>query len=128
MRKSDSIAFLGRQIRINTHMDYYDYKHDPNNIHPDDLPLVQHLVTEAIIPNTFSTWVRVVEATGSLVFPGYACATLDGGRQSDGSYIYAIGIEIPQADKYRYCIVRRSKRRYTLIADFVSENIPYVRS
>jgi hypothetical protein len=124
---SNFVEYRGQNIKLSkTYYDFDTYKNDPDNIDPSETPRVQKLVMEAPVARSFPDRLSAFQGTGDIEFPGYGAGS-GGGRESDGSELLAIDVEIPRAEKDRYFLFRAHNGRYELVDDFVEREIihPY---
>jgi hypothetical protein len=124
---SDVIDYRGEKIKLSKpYGDFSEYKNDPNNIHPSEIPRVQKLVMRApIFRRSFSSRLELFKSVGDIEFPGYGLGSA-GTPQPDGSELLAVTIEIPRAEKDRYLLFRGRADHYELVDDFVQQEIPPV--
>jgi hypothetical protein len=115
------ITYRGEQIRLaKKYMDYDDYKNDPFNLAPSEIPRVEMMMTEARIGPDFVNWKDFVDQTFKIKFPGYGISS--GPKvAATGREIIVEEIEIPQVEKDRYFVVERvAGGGFRLIDDFVT--------
>jgi hypothetical protein len=124
--RTDSVQYRGETIKLSKSYTNFDqYKNDPNNIAPSETARVQTLVTTAPIAHSFRSQLDVFKATQDIVFPGYGSGVTGGGSGPDGIELFAVTVEIPRANKYRYFVFRGANGQYELLDDFVHDDTPY---
>lgn len=121
----DVMVYRGEMIKLSkAYGDYDEYKNDPENIHPSETERVQRLLISAPVERTYLSRLDLFKAMGAIKFPGYGLGS-GMSRQSDGSELLAVTIEIPRADQDRYLLFRVVDGRYELVDDFVRAQAPY---
>lgn len=116
----DEIEYRGEKIKLTkAYSDYDDYKNDPSNIDPSELPRVERLVCEAPIAPSFADRWQMSLAISGLAFPGYGHWQFGDKTQADGSVLSGFGIQVPGADKARILVFRSRGKSFDLIDDFV---------
>ena len=123
----DTIDYQGRQFKMSrAYASYDDYKDDPNNLNTNELGRIEQLMVSAPFPKAFPDEKAFFHALFDLKFPGYGLSTgVESAHTDDGSILMTGAVEIPQRDKDRYLIMRRSGGPLNLVDDFVfgpSEN------
>jgi hypothetical protein len=125
----DEIGYRGEKIKLTKpYSDYDDYKNDPDNIDPSELPRVQRLVREAPIAPSFSNRWEMLQAVSALAFPGYGSWQFGDKSQADGSLISGHGIEVPRAGKARVLVFRCTGKGFDLIDDFIGPFDPSIEN
>jgi hypothetical protein len=120
---SSGLQYQGQDVKTSKQYDTYeDYKDDPNNLDPAEIPKMQQLVESAPIEKHFSDRQSLIYAMFQLKFPGYGLSSFGEKKQSDGSTLDLESVEIPQSDKQRFFLFRGDANGYTLIDDFVSSD------
>jgi hypothetical protein len=114
--RDDSIEYRGQRIKLTrSYSDYDDYKNDPNNLDPSEIPRVQQLVRSAPVPRSFKTWNEATHAIGDVVFPGYGMGSMKSNRPE----LRAFAIEIPYAKQERIFVLKPQGSGWTLVGDFI---------
>ncbi len=115
----DHVLYRGHLFTLaKSYADYDDYKNDPDNLRPADLPLIERLMTEAKVGPMFDDWRDFVDQGSALVFPGYGSG--GGPRFDDGRFI-AHAIEIPGGEKERIFVLQKmADGSLELVDDFIS--------
>ena len=123
----DEIEYRGEKIKLTKpYSDYDDYKNDPDNIAPSELPRVERLVCEAPINTSFADRWQMLLSISGLAFPGYGHWQFGDKTQADGSVLSGFGIEVPRADKARILVFRSRGKGFDLIDDFVGSFNPSI--
>lgn len=117
---TNTMTYRGQTIHLTKfYSDYDDYKDDPNNIDPKELPRVQKLMLGATLQKSFPDRLAVGKAVFSVAFPGYGVASYAETPQADGSALWLMSVEIPPRDRERYFVFRKRSGTYTLADNFV---------
>jgi hypothetical protein len=115
-----TIPYHGERFRMSKrYASYEDYKDDPHNLDTNDLDRIEHAITTAPIPSSFSTEKEFWHALFQLKFPGYGFGGHGGFPQSDGSTCSLYSVEIPMRNKERYILGRTSGGKVDVLDDFV---------
>jgi hypothetical protein len=123
MSTPDPIDYRGETFKLTrSYSDYDDYKNDPENIDPSENARIERLVSEAELPDSFSSREELTQAVFDLKFPGYGLSCFSEKEQEDGSVLTGFAIEIPRAEKDRYLVFRGRNGRFTRIDDFVESS------
>ena len=117
----DTIEYRGEHFKMNKrYSSYEDYKDDPNNLDTNDILRIEKAILNANIGKAFDTREQFSRAVFGVKFPGYGLSSLGEKVQPDGSVLSMMSVEIPQRDKDRYLVARRSKNHLFLVDDFVA--------
>lgn len=118
------IEYQGQKIKLTKYyLSFEDYKDDPDNIDPSENARVAQLVARAPIERQFSDRNELIHAVFEIKFPGYGLGSFPSAPQPDGSTLELYSIEIPRADKSRFLTFRRLNGAYTLVDDFVDDDL-----
>ena len=110
------VEYRGERIKLRRwYLGYDDYKNDPDNILPSEVPRVQALVRSASAGPVSGKWEDVSRAALGIKFPGYGSASL----KSDWSSVRAFQIEIPQAHEERVIVFRPDGPGWKRVDDFI---------
>jgi hypothetical protein len=104
------------------YIDYEEYKNDPFNLAPSEIPRVEMMMTEARIGPVFVNWKDFVDQAFKIKikFPGYGMGYGPKVAATDREIIVDV-IEIPQVEKDRYFVLERvAGGGLHLIDDFVT--------
>jgi hypothetical protein len=114
--RDESIEYRGERIKLaRSYSDYDEYKNDPDNVDPSEIPRVQQLVKSAPVARSFKTWNEATRAIADVAFPGYGM----GSMKSDWATLRAFAIEIPYANQERVFVLKPQGSGWTLVGDFI---------
>jgi|SRR6516225_662970 hypothetical protein len=117
----DTIEYRGGHFKMSQRYSSYEvYKDDPNNLDTNELSRIEKAMLEANIGKTFDSREQFSRAVFGVKFPGYGLSSLGEKTQADGSVLTMMSVEIPQRDKDRYFVARKSKNHLILVDDFVA--------
>lgn len=120
LRGDDTIEYQGQHFKMSKRYgSYEDYKDDPNNLDTNELPRIGKTMSDANIGPVFGSREQFIHAVFGLKFPGYGLSSLGEKARSDGSVLILMSVEIPQRDKDRYFVGRKTATSVTLVEDFV---------
>jgi len=118
-----SIDYQGQRIKLSKfYFSYEDYKDDPDNIDASETARVQRLVEQAPIAHSFPTLKEAAAGVFEIKFPGYGAGGM-GPRNENGDLVGFV-VEIPQSEKSRYFVFKKTSAGYVLIDDFVDSSMP----
>lgn len=116
----DTIVYGGQHFKMSKrYWSYEDYKDDPYNLDTNELPRIEKTMLDANIGPVFGSREQFIHAVFGLKFPGYGLSSLGEKPQPDGSVLILMSVEIPQRDKDRYFVARKTANSATLVEDFV---------
>jgi hypothetical protein len=119
----DTVEYRGEHFKMSkSYGSYEEYKDDTNNLASSELPRIEKVMLSANIGTNFSSRREFAHAVYELKFPGYGVTALGEKPQPDGSSLVMMSIEIPQRDKDRYLVARKTKERFAVIDDFVANS------
>ena len=120
LRGEDTIEYRGQHFKMSKrYWSYEDYNDDPNNLDTNELPRIEKTMLDANIGPVFASREQFSHVVFGLKFPGYGLSSLGEKAQSDGSVLILMSVEIPQRDKDRYFVARKTANSVTLVEDFV---------
>jgi hypothetical protein len=126
---STTVDYRGENFKMSKgYWSYEDYKDDPNNLNTNELERIEKVMIEASIGTNFNTREQFIQAVFSLKFPGYGLNQYGEKQQVDGSTLSMFSVEIPQIDKDRYFVARKSGGHLILVDDFVANSVSNVIS
>jgi hypothetical protein len=117
---SAEIDYRGEKIQLaKKYVDYDDYKNDPANLAPSEIPRVEKMMTQARIGPDFADREAFIDQLFTIVFPGYGVGP--GPKvAADGREFTVEVIEIPQVAKDRYFVLEKmTDGALHLVDDFV---------
>lgn len=122
---TDEMNYRGEKIRLSKkYVDYDDYKNDPANLAPSEIPRVEKLMTDAQVGPDFADWHDVAHQLSNIKFPGYGMASGKDVVASGREFAVRV-IEIPQVAKERYFVLEKlAGGTFRLADDFVAQCDP----
>jgi hypothetical protein len=114
-----TMEYQGVTYRLSrTYANYDDYKNDPENIAPEEIPKIEKAMTEVRIPTETASDADHIMSLVELPFPGYGTS---GNRfETGGLQLDLTCIEIPRVDKDRVLTFQVKDHRYVIMDDFVT--------
>lgn len=115
-----TISFHGEEIELSKSYwpDYDSYKEDPENLSPGQGSKLESAITNVKIPTGKLTRRQMVDATYSLVFPGFGTTSFTT-PQDDGTSVAVTMVEIPFRGRDRVLVFHEVDDAFVLIDDFV---------
>jgi hypothetical protein len=114
------IEYQGTTFKLTkSYATFEDYKDDPNNIDLNEVPRIEHVMTEVKIGPEFSNWKDFVHQAFTVIFPGYGFGP--GPAVKSTSRRFGVStLEIPRASKDRWLVLEQMDgERLRLVDDFV---------
>ena len=120
---SAEMYYHGEEIRLTKkYVDYDDYKNDPGNVAPSEVPRVERMMTEARIGPDFANWKAFIDQAFAIKFPGYGMGPGPKVAAAGREFIVEV-IEIPQVAKDRYFVLEKMPDgMLRLVDDFVTSH------
>lgn len=119
----NEMEFRGQKFKLTkAYSDYDDYKNDPNNLAPEEIPRIEKIILNIRIGPVFKDMTEFIEAADECLFPGYGTSGIpdaDHIGEISAPKVFGVGIEIPRRDEDRYFFVCRYENHYRLVDDFV---------
>jgi len=110
-----TVTYRDATIQLSrTYLDFHDYRDDPNNLPPTEVPRVAQLVRSAPIPSTFASRKEADDTFFRLMFPGYGLSML---QLHDPVALYSI--EVPQTGEDRWVVLIEKNGRWVVVDDFL---------
>jgi hypothetical protein len=117
---SREIKYQGTTFRLTkAYATFEDYKDDPNNIDPREVPRIERLMTQVKIGPEFDSWKDYVDQAFALAFPGYGYGPGPSVKSTARQFVVSM-IEIPKVSKDRWLVSEQMDGgQLHLVDDFV---------
>jgi hypothetical protein len=117
---SHEIKYQGSTFRLTkSYASFEDYKDDPNNIDPREVPRIERLMTEVKIGPEFASWQDFAQQAFALTFPGYGYGPGPSVKSASRQFVVSM-IEIPKVSKDRWLVLEQTDAgRMRVVDDFV---------
>lgn len=122
-RFGDSVEYQGQSIKLRkSYRDYDEFRNDTKNLAPGEAARAAQLVESTSLPKQFSDRRQMVAAVLKLKFPGYGLHAFGERAKPDGSVLALFGVEVPQAGRTRFLLLRNNGDSFSLVDDFVASD------
>lgn len=120
-QRPDTVEYAGQEFKMRkAYATYEDYKDDPDNLDTNELKRIEKTMTFFPVPKVFQNEREFGHFLFDLKFPGYGLGGIgENAITDDGSELEIETVEIPQVEKDRVIVVRKSGEEIKLIDDFV---------
>jgi len=122
---SAQIEYRGEKFKLTkSYASFEDYKNDPDNLDPAEIPRIERLITQAKIGPEFAGWSDFSQQAFAIKFPGYGFGGGPAVKAANQKYMVRT-IEIPRASKQRYFVLQLLTNGHLhLVDDFVFPDEP----
>ena len=110
-----TVTYRGEVVPLTrTYVDFREYKDDPKNLPPGEVPRVAQLVRSAPLPSSFASRREADDTFFKLMFPGYGLSML---QLHEPVALYSI--EIPQMQEDRWVALVEKNGQWIVVDDFI---------